>query len=346
MNTPSTLQQIIGNICVGLAAMAFLFPLQNLMWDYARKNLNNDSWTTPLLYILIPMWLLLMVALLCVTASGGFDWLRLGRPVLYALTVGAALSLAAVTFVFIALYIRPGFTPRFIYTPVIYLVPLATALLVVLSLNQKLAPGIPIQWLRWPWTIFATLSLVVCVLFLGHRLVTMGFGGVSDFAHRIMTARDYSAEHLAKIATLDPQNEDGFLQLLDLADRYHDRKTREAATARLRELPDLATRLATLLESSSGNSNAMGSALKFLEAATLTPDEQKRLALPARTAIERFIDDIPAPNFIDRERQKKMLKWGRKTFPVIIGKFTGTDVDFSKVMPAFEYALRPDDTRR
>jgi hypothetical protein len=96
----SPLQQIIGNICVGLASIVFLFPLQNLMWDYARKNLNNDSWTTPLLYILIPVWLLLMGALLCVTASGGFDWLRLGRPALYALTVGAALSLAAVTFVF------------------------------------------------------------------------------------------------------------------------------------------------------------------------------------------------------------------------------------------------------
>jgi hypothetical protein len=219
-------------------------------------------------------------------------------------------------------------------------------LLVVLSLNQKLASGIPIQWLRWPWTIFATLSLVVCALFLGHRLVNMGFGGVADLAHRILNARDTTPDHLAKIASLDPQNGDGFLELLDLADRYHDRKTREAATARLRELPDLATRLATLLESSSGNSNAMGSALKFLEAATLTPDEQKRLALPARTAIESFISDIPAPNFTDRDHQKKLLKWGRKTFPVIIEKFSGTDVDFSKVMPDFEHALRPDDTRR
>jgi len=109
-------------------------------------------------------------------------------------------------------------------------------------------------------------------------------------------------------------------------------------------LPDFAARLATILATRRGNANS--DALQFLEAATLTRDEQEHLALPARTALELFINDIPAPNFTTREHQKRMLKWGRKTFPVVIGKFTGTDVDFSNVMPAFEHALRPDDTRR
>lgn len=341
----SPFTQITGNICVGLAALVFLFPLQRLFWDFASQHPSDDRWTMPVLGALIPLWLLLMVALLCMTASGGFDSLRLSRPVLYALTVGASVALATVTFVFIALYIRPGFTPRVIYTPGIYLTPFATGLLVVLSLNQKLAPGIPIHWLRWPWTIFATLSLVICVAFVGYRLINTGFG-VREIVRRILTARDYSADHLAKIAALDPRSEDGFLQLLDLANQYHDRKTWEAATARLRELPDLATRLATILETSSGNSNAMGSALKFLESATLTSDEQKRLARPTRAALESFISEIPAPNFTDSNFKKRTLKWGRKTFPVIIGKFTRTKVDFSKVMPAFEHALRPDDSRR
>lgn len=46
------------------------------------------------------------------------------------------------------------------------------------------------------------------------------------------------------------------------------------------------------------------------------------------------------------ERRKQLQRWGRRTFPVIIEKFAGTDVDFSKTMSNFEYALRPDDTRR
>ena len=336
--------QITGNVCVALATLVFLLPLQRRLWNYAGKYLSDDRWVTPMLGALIPLWLLLMVALLCATASGGFDSLQLSRPVLHALTVGASVALAIVNFVLIGLYIRPGFTPRAIYNPGIYLIPFATGLLVVLILNQHLVPGLPLSWLRWPWTIFAASSLVVCALFLGHRLVNKGFGGVADFAHRILNARDHSAEHLAKIATFDPQSEDGFLELLDLADRHHDRKTREAATSRLRELPDFATRLATILKSRRGNANSH--ALEFIEAATLTPDEQEHLALPARTALELFISDIPAPNFTTRDHQKRILKWGRKTFPVIIGKFTGTDVDFSKVMPAFEHALRPDDTRR
>ncbi len=342
---PSPLLQTIGNVCVALAAIVFLFPLQRLCWDFASQHPSDNRWTTPVLGALIPVWLLLLVALLCMTASGGFDSLRLSRPWLYTFAVGASVALATVTFVFIALYIRPGFTPRAIYTPGIYLTPFVTGLLVVLSLNQKFAPGLPIHWLRWPWTIFAALSLFLCVAFVGHRLLSSGFG-VREIVRRVLTARDTGPEHLAKIATLDPRDEDGFLTLLNLANRYHDRKTQDASTARLRELPDFATRLAATLENSAGNSNAMGYALKFLEAATLTPDEQKRLARPTRTALERFIAEIPAPNYTDSDYKKRNLKWGRKIFPVIIGKFSGTDVDFSKVMPAFEHALRPDDSRR
>lgn len=341
---PSPLLQTIGNACVGLAALVFLFPLSRLLWSYASKYPSDDRWVTPALYVLIPLWLLLLVALLCVTASGGFDWLRLGRTMLYPLAIAAGLALAVVTFVFIALYIRPGFTPRLLYVPGILLVPLTTALLVVLSLNPRLASVFPIQWLRLPWTIFAALSLVICVGFFGHRLVNSGFGGVGNLVHRILNARDSSPEQLAKVATLDPQTEFGFTELLGLADVYHDRQTREAATARLRSLPDFTTRLATILETGRGNANS--DALDFIEAATLTPDEQKRLALPTRTALESFISDIPAPNYMSPDRRKQLLKWGRKTIPFITGKFTKTDVDFSRIMPDFEHALRPDDSRR
>ena len=337
----SALPQIIGNICVGLATLVFLLPLQRLLWDFADRHVNDDHWVRPVLLILIPLWLLLMGALLCVTATGGFDWLRLGRVALYPLAVAASFALAAVTFVFIALYIRPGFTPRFLYCPVIYLVPLGTMLVVLLSVNPRLASAIPAQWLRVPWTIFAALSLVACLGFFGHRFVRTGFGGMANFVHRIRHARESAPEHLARIPTLDPRSDSGFVELLALADVYHDRATREAATARLRSVPDFATRLAAALESGS-NSDA----LEFIEAATLSPDEQAKLALPTRTALERFIEQIPAPNYMPSDRRKQLLKWGRKTYPVIIGKFSSTDVDFSKIMPAFEHALRPDDTRR
>ncbi|MBK9387182.1 MAG: hypothetical protein IPN34_20395 [Planctomycetes bacterium] len=332
------LLQITGNVCVGLAALVLFFPLQRRFRDFARQYPSDNRWTTPVLGALIPLWLLLLVALLCMTASGGFDGLRLGGPLLYALAVGASGALATVNFVFIALYIRPGFTPRGLYTPGIYLTPCATGLLVVLSLNRELAPGLPVGWLWWPWVLLTASSLVLGAGFVGHRLFRTSIG-VRELVRRILSAREPAPEHLAKIATLDPRSD--FDELLAYANLYRSRAVREAATARLRTHPEFVQALAANLSSSHSDRG-----LEFLFGSALAPDEQAPLALPARTALERFIRDIPAPNYITRERQKQLLRFGRKTFPVIVGRFSGTDVDFSEVMPAFEQALRPDDSRR
>lgn len=340
----SPIIQITGNVCVALAALVCLLPLQRVSGEYAARYLSDDRWVTPVLYSLIPLWLLLMVALLCMTASGGFDSLRLSRPVLYALTVGASSALAVATFVFIGLYIRPGMMPRVLFVPGIYLIPFATGLLVVLSLNQKFTAGIPIQWLRWPWMIFAALSLVGCVLFFGHRLVNSGFRGVGEFAARVLTARDTSPEHLAKIATLDPKEDFG--ELLDFASQYRSPAVRDAATDRLRSRADFIDTLANALKSAHPESNLAGSCFDFLPTAKFAPEEKKRLAPAARAALERYIESIPPPNYTTSERRKQLLNWGRKTFPRIAETFSGSGVDFSRIVPQLEQALRPDDSRR
>jgi hypothetical protein len=192
---PSAAPQIIGNLCVGIAALAFLLPLQKLLMDYAGKHVNDDQWVKPALFALIPLWLALIVAMSCVTSIGGFDGLKLGRPTVHLFAVAATASLAALTFVLVASYIRPGFTPRGLYTPGIYLVPLATLLLALLSLNPKLGSAFPIQWLRLPWTLVASLSLIVCVGFLGlGKLPLMGverekLGSTQMERHRHMQDR-------------------------------------------------------------------------------------------------------------------------------------------------------------
>ncbi|MFO1077348.1 MAG: hypothetical protein U1E73_06430 [Planctomycetota bacterium] len=86
--------------------------------------------------------------------------------------------------------------------------------------------------------------------------------------------------------------------------------------------------------------------MEFLPNADLAADERQRLALPARAALERFIAGIPAPNFMASNRRRQLLRWGRKTLPRIAERFSGTDADFSRIIPKLEYALRPDDTRR
>lgn len=331
---PSPLLQTIGNICAGLAALVVVIPLPRLLSNYASKHLSNDSWVTPSLLILIPLWLLLMGALLCMTASGGFDSLRFGRPALYTLTVAAPLALAVVTFVFVGLYIRPGFTPSGLYAPVIYLVPLATALLVVASLNQKLAPGIPIQWLRLPWTIFAALSLVVCVAVSGYWLFRTGMGGVAGIAHRIANPGPTSQETLAQVSALNPETD--FESLLWRASGSVNRKVREAATARLRSHPNFLERMAAELED-----GHVEPAVAFLRDAELTPAEQARFARPARTAMQRWVDRIPAPNFTTKKHLKDLRRWGMDFFPALTNKFASSGVDFAPVMADFKDKVEP-----
>lgn len=331
--------QTLGNICIGIAAFVVLVPLHRLLGEYAGKFPSDNQWVPAALYIIGPLWLLLLGALLSMTGSGGFDWLRFGRPVLYVLTVASAVALAGVSFVSIAMYIRPGFTPRGLYVPVIYLVPLATMVLVVLSLNPMLAPAISTTWLRVPWTIFAAVSLVACVGVVGQQTLSGGMRRVMGVASRLRNPGPSFDEILAHLATLDPQRD--FAELLKRTGPGESRAVNDAVIARLRTNPQFISSLSATL-----TSRSPADGLGFLYSASLTPAEQQALALPARTAIEGFASDIPAPNYMPPARRKQLLRWGRKTLPVIIEKFAGTGVDFSKIMPDFENALRPDDTRR
>ncbi|MEQ1830471.1 MAG: hypothetical protein ABL921_31235 [Pirellula sp.] len=202
--TNSTILQIVGNACAGLAVIVFLWPLQRVLSEYSRMYLSDDRWAVPVLYSLVPMWLLLMAALLCMTACGGFDWLRLGRPALYVLTIATTLSLAAATFVFVGLYIRPGMTPRALYYPFICAVPLATLLLVLLSINPGLSSGSAPGWLRLPWAIFAALSMAACMVFAGNWLIR---NGVAGFAQQFVKLAGSSQEELAAVAEMDPDRD-------------------------------------------------------------------------------------------------------------------------------------------
>lgn len=320
----TTTQKLVGNISAGLAVLIFLIPLQRLLMEWARKEVSNDQWVMPALTLLAPQWLLLMVALLCVTASGGFDWIRLGRPVLYALTVGAAIALAAVSFAFIGLYIRPGFTPRALYSPVLYLVTFSTVLVVFVSLNQKLVVAFPTHWLIKPWTWFTALSLMGSLVFFVYWISTNGVPGLSGIAMRVVRMLPASEEELAQIAKLDPKDE--FQKLVWYANRDEKPAVCAAATARLRSDPEFVERMAVMLDSGYAEP-----ALAFVRDAALTPDEKKRFARPALNAMGRWLNTTSPPNYTTSENLKRTRRFGDEMFRVLPEKFAGTGVDFSEM---------------
>jgi hypothetical protein len=318
--------QTIGNVSVAVAVLIVLFPLNYLLWYYARRYPSDYQWATPALAVLIPVWLLLMTALLCVTATGGFDWLQLGRPVLHALAVAASVALAVASFVLVASYIRPGFTPRILYYPPLLFVLFGTALLVVSTLNPQL--GISPRVVRLPWTIVSGLSLLACVGFGGYWIATTGVGSVAQTIRRRVSAPS-SREILATISALDTQT--NFHDLLSWTSRYASPEIRDAAIARLRSHPGYLENLANELENGDGDR-----ALEFIYNATLTPAEQARLAGPAHAAMQRWVSRIPAPNYTTKKHLSDLRRWGKEMFRVLPGKFTSTRVDFAPLIADFE----------
>ncbi|MBL0034157.1 MAG: hypothetical protein IPP26_00065 [Flavobacteriales bacterium] len=330
---PSTSQQIIGSISAGLAVLLFLLRLLPFLAEWSRKETSSDQWVAPALSILLPIWVLMMIALLCMTASGGFDWIRLGRGKLYLLTVAAAFALACASYLFIGLYVRPGFTPRGLYSPFLYLILFSTVLLVVVSLNQKLVPGISVQWLLRPWTWFTALSLVGSLIFSGHWIATNGVRGLSGIAMRIIVFLPATEEELAQIAQLDPTND--FEKLLWRANRDEKRAVCEAATARLRSDPEFLERMASMLDSGYAEP-----ALSFVRDAELTPAEKARFARPALNALGRWVNSAPAPNFTTSEHLKRTRRLGDELFRVLPEKFAGTGVDFSELHGWYEEKMK------
>lgn len=339
---PSAPTQLIGNICVGLAALIYVLPLQLMLFEISNKRNGQTDHGAGFLVIagiFLAMWLLLLVGICCAIASGGLDGLRLARGWFYPLAFGATLAMLALSLLIFEFPNHPNFFTRWSGRVPFYVFPVATMLFTVLVLNPRFTASLPLAPVKLTWLICAGLSLALCGGYLGYRFVVPAMGRAVSLASFWAKRGETDREIISKIATLDPQRD--FADLLRWANQYQSRAVREAATDRLRTNPGFLETLATTLTSHSPERG-----LDFLPSATLSPAEQQQLALPTRTALERFIYDIPAPNYMPPDRRKQLLKWGRKTFPAIAESFSATDVDFSQITPAFEYALRPDDTSR
>lgn len=335
MNPPvPTIYQTIGNVCVGIAGLLYALPLQHLLLELSRKK-DDGGGVLAGIIILVPMWLLLLAALICVTANGGFDWLRLSRGWLHMLTVLATFALAVLSFARFESLPHAGPVSRLFVGSLIHLFPLLTMLLVVFHLNPRLTPGLPVMAVNLPWIICAATSLAICGGYVGYRVAAAGVNQLGGIAHTFRNNGELEREHLAQIPSLDPQRD--FAELVRLAEEYQGRAVREAALAQLRRHPDFVTRLVAELTNATPSSGELGHALAVVAFAPFTPDEQKLLALPARDAMERITHHIRSEfRHIPKQRRKATRRWGNRLFAAIGAQFAGTGVDFQSALAGFE----------
>ncbi len=184
------------------------------------------------LFIFVPMWLLLVVSLLCVTAAGGFDWLPANRVVLYAFVVFAAASMAVIS---AFLRFEPSGLGRLLHLIFsqlpLQVFPALTILLVILCLNPRPGMGIPLKSVIFPWFAIAAFNMAFCGGYVGYRLVLPGRNRV-QIALDLIRHWNFNAkkELLAEVSELYPRHD--FVKLVALCD-CKSRAVREAAIAKI-----------------------------------------------------------------------------------------------------------------
>lgn len=327
--------QALGNVCLSLAGILYLIPLQHLLLEFARKRDDGGGAIAGGL-ILIPMWALLLVGLLLATSRGGFDWLLLQRGALYVLVTAATLALVVVTFLSLVQLGRPTWTARLIYGWPIYVIPPLTGALVAWVLNPGLAAKVSPAFIRVPWTVLAGISLCAVTGSLGYRIVKLTGSRVMQVIHTLGTDRDLERRNLALVPTLEPERD--FADLLSLANSFNSAEVRALATARLRTHPQFVDALVIALGETDPSK-----ALDFIAGAEFSAAELQRLAEPARAAMFRLSKKVHEElRYTPAARQKLLRRWGQQVYRGIATRFALTELDFNPAIAAFDGAFVPD----
>jgi hypothetical protein len=328
--------QIFGNLCISLAALIYLLPLQHLLLEFARKR-DDGGGAIAGMMILGPMWLLLLAGVLAAAAHGGFNGLpvRRGLP-LYATIIAATIALAVVTFISFACLNRPTWTVRLTLGLPIYVIPPLTIALVAIALNPGLGARLPLAAVRLPWMVIAGLSLVGCVGYLGFAATRRVTGAVAQAIHSAGGTKEFDAKVRAQLPTLDPDRD--FAELLKYAADAGSAEIRAMATARLRASPRLTDHIAEALMQSDPTKP-----ITFLAETDLSQEEKRQLAQPLYQAMQGYGEYIHQRlHYYPKEWKQEVRAWGRSTYPRVASKFSGNNPDFSGLPAEFDQAFVPN----
>lgn len=169
---------LFGNICLCVAAIVYLWPLQRML--NTTPNLNGTYAGVAVLlsvaFVSVPLWLCLTSSLVAATARGGFDWLFAARPPQYAVAVLASSVITMATaYSLLGRFVTPPELPasaRWLSLWAAHVFPLVVMLFCAVVLNARLFAWMPQQLVRIPFCAVAAASvLVVCGL-----LVERSFG--------------------------------------------------------------------------------------------------------------------------------------------------------------------------
>jgi hypothetical protein len=272
--------RIVGNICLALAVLFYATVLWMINAGASEHDgAQGGAWG--LIFLLLPLWFCLAMALCASNANGGLDWLSLGKGSRYLLVVVACLAMAVTTILSGALRHATADQIPWAMRPLVpgawalWTFPVAVAVFCVLTVNPRLGPSPPQLALRLPVGVAGGLSLlVVCGLLLQWFVSSQQMQAarvdaiVSEEAER-------ARRQLDEVRALDART--NLRELLPYTNRYKDSQVRQLALEKIRAVPDLEEQLAVGLRS-----RWCEGVLMFLDASD--PPDSKPLAEPARDA--------------------------------------------------------------
>ena len=320
---------IFGNICLGLAALIYAIPQQQLFFDTSRRS---DSGTlAALIFVLAPLWALLTTALCIVTARGGFDWLTRTRAPQYAFVLAGGVAIFVVAF--FSLQARFGATlpaMRFFSGWAVQVFPLVTLGFALLALNPSLAGPIPALLPRLPLIAAAVMSVFACgrLVFDGARFWGDLKAGTAAQKAAFVDRRD--REKTDRIDELDVVED--FPELLEFTRGSEPTAAREHALKKLHAHPRFTALLTTAL-----TKTAPTNALDYL--ANSEPPERRPLAEPVRRAIIRLAALARAQLAEPQPPHTGQFDWNTHLIIAVAEKFRDEGVDYLPVIREFRAAL-------
>lgn len=284
--------QIFGNILIGLASFIYLLPLQLLLGAARRATRNDGGALWGAIFVFLPLWLLLTLALSVATARGGLDWLPVKRGGQHALVILAGLALLATS-----LFAFLGRVEHVSQLPVVsrpflawadLALPLITIVFLVLTLNASIGTSVPVLAYRVPFAILAGLSLLHGVALFGEWFLRAQQSQVARMNEEAVFYARAARTMLERLKTLDPEKD--LAELLD-ASGHSNPEIHAVVMAKLGAHPDLRGGIASVLRSWRADA-----AFSYLAAVDISAEERAALAPAVVDGIGQmtraFDDDI------------------------------------------------------
>jgi len=327
--------QLIGNIILSLAAFLYVLPLQLLMHDTGRRRDDGGAlWGA--IFLFVPLWSLLTIALLLATSRGGFDWLPMNRGPQYLLVFLSGVALLVVTlFSFLGKVEHASQLPwaaHMFRVWAAYVFPLLAMMFAFLVLNPAVGTKVPALVYRTPFAIISVASLLAC----GGMIVQWIIFSQQQQLARVERAIEQDNERdrniLAEVNAMNTTND--FARLLGFANRFENEKIRQLAIEKALGHPQFMTALADVL-----NNYYAEKGLVYLDACDVSEGDMKTLAEPVRAAIVVLTKD--AQDSVERTHTfyAEQFDWNTRIILSVADKFHGRGVDYVPAIREFRAAL-------